>query len=74
MSTVRHKQGKLLLLLTAERVAELQALTDAPDSTIDYSDIPRLVTHWTRRQFQARSTSLSRSMYPCGLTQTFWRS
>jgi len=39
MSMVRHKQGELPPL-TAERVAELQALADAPDSTIDYSDIP----------------------------------
>lgn len=39
MSMVRHKQGELSPL-TAERIAELKALADAPDSTIDYSNIP----------------------------------
>lgn len=38
MSMVRHKQGELPPL-TEERIAELKALADAPDSTIDYSDI-----------------------------------
>lgn len=39
MSMVRHKQGALPPL-TAERVAELQELAEAPDSAIDYSNIP----------------------------------
>jgi uncharacterized protein (DUF4415 family) len=41
MSKVRHEQGKLPGI-TPERLAELQALAQHPDTSIDYSDIPPL--------------------------------
>ena len=41
MSMVRYKQDELPAL-TEERKAELRALSDQPDSEIDYSDIPPL--------------------------------
>lgn len=48
MSRVRHKQGQLPSL-TDERKAELKALSEMPDSEIDYSDIPPLdEAFWAR--------------------------
>ena len=41
MSTVRYRQGTLPPL-TKERQAELQALSERPDTDIDFSDIPPL--------------------------------
>lgn len=41
MRTVRFKQDELPPL-TEERMAELKAMAEAPDSEIDYSDIPPL--------------------------------
>jgi uncharacterized protein (DUF4415 family) len=41
MSMVRYKQGELPPL-TEERIAELKALAERPDSEIDYSDIAPL--------------------------------
>jgi uncharacterized protein (DUF4415 family) len=41
MSMVKHEQGKLPAI-TPERLAELQALAQQPDASIDYSDIPPL--------------------------------
>jgi len=41
MSIVRHKQGELPPLTDGQR-AELKALSEMPDSDIDYSDIPPL--------------------------------
>lgn len=41
MSTVRHSRADLAPL-TEDRKAELNALAQAPDNTIDYSDIPKL--------------------------------
>ena len=41
MSMVRYKQNELPPL-TEERKAELKALSERPDSEIDYSDIPPL--------------------------------
>lgn len=41
MRTVRFKQNELPPL-TEERMAELKAMAEAPDSEIDYSDIPPL--------------------------------
>lgn len=48
MSMVRHKRSQLPPL-TPERQAELKALSDMPDSDIDYSDIPPLdEAFWAR--------------------------
>ena len=41
MSTVRHEHGKLPAI-TPERMAELKALAEQSDASIDYSDIPSL--------------------------------
>jgi uncharacterized protein (DUF4415 family) len=41
MSKVRHEQGKLPAI-TPERMAELKAMAQEPDASIDYSDIPPL--------------------------------
>ena len=41
MGMLRYKQGELPPL-TEERIAELKALAERPDSEIDYSDIPPL--------------------------------
>jgi uncharacterized protein (DUF4415 family) len=41
MSIVRYKRSELPPL-TVERLAALKALSDMPDDTIDYSDIPQL--------------------------------
>lgn len=41
MSMVRYKKSDLPLL-TEERKAELKALSESPDSEIDYSDLPPL--------------------------------
>ncbi len=41
MGMLRYKQGELPPL-TEERIAELKALAERPDSEIDYNDIPPL--------------------------------
>lgn len=41
MSMVRYKKNDIPPM-TAERLAELRALSEMPDDTIDYSDIPEL--------------------------------
>ncbi len=41
MSMVRHEQGKLPPI-TPERMAELKALAQQSDASIDYSDMPPL--------------------------------
>lgn len=47
MSKVRHEQGSMPPL-TEQRAVELKALAQAPDSGIDYSDIPPLdETFWS---------------------------
>jgi len=48
MSIVRYRRDELPPL-TEERIAELKALAERPDSEIDYSDIPPLDdTFWAR--------------------------
>ncbi|ALR75309.1 BrnA antitoxin family protein [[Enterobacter] lignolyticus] len=39
MSTIKHKRGGATVL-SAQQEAELKALADKPDASIDYSDIP----------------------------------